>query len=398
LKQNNNTEQNFPEIDFISILIECLYANEVFEQVDLSQRLINDILLETSLLDAESDSQTALSQIQQQKIRIYNSQLKKINMVRLRLKACELFKNYGLNKTLSFIGKSCSSKEMCRDALIKLTWSANKCPDSLKTNEWIQLMKDLQYLQSEIYTDLISYQECTEIFLSSLLGSRNSDNIKLAAQWLQGIFICDKEKAVNLTVKASQEYFNASSNYFDPDMEFAKACLDLIQTIVLESHNQHKKGENLGSLSQDKILSYDPIINRCIQTIEDERDLITSMKIIAGFEYNVLPVQVRINTYRISIIKNILKNNPDSYKDYDNLLKLASLLKVSQKCESKINETQQPEVMLMIAQHSLEMKNLQVTARMSIKLMQLNFPLAWKCVYSLACCSGRYYFYPKPFT
>ncbi len=384
LKQANNSEQNFPGLNLINILIDCLYVNEIPDQVDLSQKLINDIILETSVSETQSVYQSTIPQTQHKKILINNSQLEQINIARKRLKACEMFKNYGVNKTLSFIGKSCSSKEMCRDALVKLTWSASKRTSSLKTNEWIQLMKDLQYLQSEIYKDLISYQECTEIFVSSLLGSRNSDNIKLAAQWLQDIFICDKEGAVNLIVKASQEYFNASANYFDPDMEFSKACLELIQTIILESQGS-KNNENSGCLlSLDN--STDPVIRRCRQVIEEERDLIASMKLIAGFEYNILPVQVRINTDRLSIIKSILKNNCDSYKDHDNLLKLASFLKIG----SKESQNQQPEVMLMIAEHSLEHNNLQVTTKMSVKLIELNFNLAWSCVYNLALSLGNY--------
>ena len=108
-------------------------------------------------------------------------------------------------------------------------------------NEWIQLMKDLQFLQTNLYKDLITYYDCTEIFLSSLLGSRNTENIKLAADWLKDIFICDKKGAVDLTVKAAQEYFNASSNYYDPDMEFAKNCLELVKNIIIESKLQNPK-------------------------------------------------------------------------------------------------------------------------------------------------------------
>ena len=120
-------------------------------------------------------------------------------------------------------------------------------------------MKDLQWLQTSLYGDLIGYQECSEIFLSSLLGSRNIENIKLAYTWLLDIFMCDKEGAVDLTVRAAQEYFNASSNYFDPDMEFAKECLELVKNMILESKSMVKLGISFLLLHIFHMVSY---INR----------------------------------------------------------------------------------------------------------------------------------------
>ena len=211
-------------------------------------------MAETTTAPAES-----LHSAHNKKILITSFQSEQIRIVQDRLKACGIFKKYGCIKTLAFVRESASSIDKCREALVKLTWFASKRSNSLQISEWIQLMKDLQWLQTSLYGDLIGYQECSEIFLSSLLGSRNIENIKLAYTWLLDIFMCDKEGAVDLTVRAAQEYFNASSNYFDPDMEFAKECLELVKNMILESKSMVKLGISFLLLHIFHMVSY---INR----------------------------------------------------------------------------------------------------------------------------------------
>ena len=374
LKIKNLTGDLFLEINIVPILLACLYQNENTDQIELCHLILNEIVNETTT--SESDN----IQNQRKKILITLTHQESIKLTQIHLKACDLFKRYGVYKTLSYIKDSCSNADSCRDSLVKLTWFASKRANHLKINEWIDLMKDLQYLQLNLFKEIISYQECTEIFLSSLLGSRNLDNIKLASQWLQDIFICDKNGAVKLTVRAAQEYFNASSNYFDPDMEFAKACLELVRTLILDSKLTNKKEKNQSQLLNEFARS-DPVIKQCIQLIETEMDLIDSMKLIAEFGLNILPVQVRLNTNRIEIMKDVLKQNKNAFKDHDNLLRLASLLRISE-----------PEVMLLIAEHSLIMQNLQVVSNMCSHLMRLNYSFAWRCVYQLALTLGKLFF------
>lgn len=241
------------------------------------------------------------------------------------------------------------------------------------------LQQDLQFLQLTIYKSLITYQECTEIFLTSLLGSRNSENIKLAADWLRDIMIVDKECAVNLTVKVAQEYFNAAANYLDPDMEFSKSCLNLVKVLLAESKSNKHKISNESTdfkLILNEMAKKDPKIRDCIQLIELESDLIASMKIINEFEYNILPIQVRLSNNRLEIIKEILKTKSQSYKDYDRLLNLSALLRINPNKE-------QTEAMLLIAEYSLH-KEINVVSQMCNKLVKLNYCPAWNCAYKLA--------------
>lgn len=78
------------------------------------------------------------------------------------------------------------------------------------------------------------------------------------------------------------------------------------------------------------------------------------------------------------------------------MLRLASLLRinnslVNNKAMSE-NTREQPEVMLLIANHSLSMHNLQVVGNMCSHLMRLNYSFAWRCVYQLALTLGIYQF------
>lgn len=88
-------------------------------------------------------------------------------------------------------------------------------------------------------------------------------------------------------------------------MEFAKACLELVKTLIIDSKNMNKQEKNSTQLLKDLAKS-DPVVNNCIQYIEIETDLIDSMKLIADFGLNILPVQVRLNSNRIEIIKVLL--------------------------------------------------------------------------------------------
>ena len=358
------------EVNLISIIIDCLYENDKPEQLDLCKIIINDILncnekIAKYVTDTSNHNQSLNST---NKLQLTHQQQLKVKLAQDHLKACEMFRKYGLNKTLSYVRDSCLNEENCRDSLIKLTWFASKRATHLKMNEWIDLMKDLQNLQNNLFKNLISYQDCTEIFLSSLIGSRNLDNINLAADWLRDIYIVDKEAAVQLGIKSAQEYFNSSSNYHDPDMNFAKECINLVKCLISSKPSQ----EILQELANN-----DLVIQKCLNLINHEEDLIMSMKLIAEFDYTILPVQVRSSEQPLEIIKDILKKNENSYKDYDKFIQLANYLNH----KSAMNE--QADVILLIAEHSLNKHNLYVLTQMCKHLVRLNYSPAWSCVHKL---------------
>ena len=179
------------DVNLTSIVLDCIYVNERGDQTELAQQIVNDLCR----LGVEPNLKPSQSQQEQ------------IKMVLEHLKACELIKKYGMNKTLSYMRNSCSNAESCREALVTLTSLAGNRATQLKPNEWNELMRDLRYLQANLYKNLISYRECNEIFLSTLMSSKNVDNINLAAEWLKDIFNVDKQAAVKLAINASENHF-----------------------------------------------------------------------------------------------------------------------------------------------------------------------------------------------
>ena len=71
------------------------------------------------------------------------------------------------------------------------------------------------------------------------------------------------------------EYVNASSSYMDDDMAYAGSCIALAEKMLLEKRKE-KSAE---------IVECESIINR-------EKDFIRAIKLIAHFDYSLLPIQV----------------------------------------------------------------------------------------------------------
>jgi hypothetical protein len=227
-------------------------------------------------------------------------------------------------------------------------------------------MKDLGFLQSNLYRSLITYQECTEILLNSLLSSRSLENIRLGAEWLKDIFAVDKPAAVAIAVKAAQEYYNSCSNFYDSDMDFAKECLGLIKSLLNESAaKQQGKQIDLNEL------------NELWKSLQQEYDLIEASYLLAEeFDYGILPVQIRVSddAGRFGLISDILKKKENAYKNYQKLIALADCLHLEDK----------NKVLLLIAEYSLDKNNLTILKEMTGKLMKEQYGQAWRCVHKLA--------------
>lgn len=113
------------DVNLTSILLECLYVNERSDQIDLAHQIVNE-LCKISVEPGLKPAQTQQEQIRQ---------------ALEHLRACELFRKYGLSKTLSYVKDSCANAESCRNALTKLTWFASKRTTQLRSNEWAELLK-----------------------------------------------------------------------------------------------------------------------------------------------------------------------------------------------------------------------------------------------------------------
>ena len=390
LISKTSSSHSLKEMNLIGIIVECIYTNENPQQVDIAHQLVNEISMAAHKSNESSPSpikpphSAAISWPE-----LGAEQTQQIRLVQAHLRACKLFRKYGLVKTLAYVKDSASSDEKCRDALVKLTWFASKRATHSKMSEWIELKKDLKELQQSVYADRINDQECDEIYLTSLLGSRSADNIEFAAELLKDLYAVDKENAIGLALRAAQEYFNAASSHLDPDMGYASDCLNLIVGILAESSSLGgRKSQNNGSICWNELGETEPNVRKYIELVEKERELIQAMQLIFEFDYNILPVQVRLKEDRADIIKDILKRNEHAYKEYDKVLLLASCLRAKppslngKRADGDCVEFS--DVKLLMAECALEHKNFSVLSHICKSLISLNYGPAWLCAHKLA--------------
>ncbi|XP_013918331.1 PREDICTED: neuroblastoma-amplified sequence [Thamnophis sirtalis] len=155
------------------------------------------------------------------------------------------------------------------------------------------------------------HEPTTQIFTESLLCSSLLENIHLAGQMMHcNVWSIDPpvskgkiqyrisyEKSIELVLAASREYFNSSTSLTDTCMDLARSCLQLITD--------------------------------CPSVIQEELDLIRSLSYFDEFGVKILPLQVRLCSDRLSLIKECLSRLPTNYKQSAKLLGLANLLKVA---------------------------------------------------------------------
>ena len=116
LRLKETGKQLFADINLIPMLIDCLYENDEPSQLELCQQLSAEMVMETCLASAQ------LNQPNNKKLIISQEQHEQLKLVQIRLKACDMFKKYGVNKTLPYIRDSCLNKQNCHDSVVKLTW------------------------------------------------------------------------------------------------------------------------------------------------------------------------------------------------------------------------------------------------------------------------------------
>jgi hypothetical protein len=420
------------DLNYISIHMYVIFVRhvQVEEQFDTCGKILAEIVdtSATATGDSKSTSSSSDKDKSSYKWQLTHEQQLKFDKAQEEMHANELFRRYGLCKSLAYVSESRRDATACRDAIVKLTWFASKRAAGLAVHEWIELMKDLQYLQAHVYRGLISYQECTEIFLSSLLASRSLANIRMANDWLQDIYIVDKEGAVALVLKAAQDYFNSSSSYMDSDMDYAKECLHMAKLLIVKSHQLSSSTSASSSANAttksplksnskdstrpvkavlDEIVSSgeDKSLIKCVRQIEREEALISCTRCLVDLDYvHILPVQVRSCPSPLKLVAELIAKKPDTYKDYEKLLGFSRHLHASKDDDDDTVGKQhtaagsrqqlstidtddiynQAPVILLIAEHAILKQNIPVLTHMCKHLLRLNYADGWLCAYRLA--------------
>ncbi|OBS59100.1 hypothetical protein A6R68_09775, partial [Neotoma lepida] len=219
------------------------------------------------------------------------------------------------------------------------------------------LLQDMLTMQQHVYTCLDS-SACYEIFTESLLCSSRLENIHLAGQMMHcsgpsvdlPAAVTNKGgaqyrvrygRSIDLVLAASREYFNSSTNLTDSCMDLARCCLQLIT---------------------DRPAA-----------IQEELDLIQALGCLEEFGVKILPLQVRLCSDRISLIKECVSQSPTCYKQSAKLLGLAELLRVA----GEDPEERRGQVLILLVEQALHVHDYKAASTYCQELMAAGYPESW---------------------
>ncbi|XP_043256899.1 neuroblastoma-amplified sequence-like [Colletes gigas] len=271
------------------------------------------------------------------------------------LECTKILNKYGVKTTLNALRKNKSNPEAAKQLLIQMARGLNKIIPPPDEKQWAQLLNEMLEIHGLIFS-CVDIEICFEICVSARLVSGVKSNIQNCAELIetkkneQSLLKVSYEKAVNLILEASKEYFNSSKSLTDSNMELARACLHLI----VDDNAQ----------------------------IKEEYDLINSLQILNEFNINILPLQVRLMQDRLKLIADCLNRREDGHKSRQRLLTLATYLRI----EKNNKKAREGKVLKLIAEKALEVKDFNVCAATCQQLMQNNYIPAWTVASNLGYC------------
>ncbi|KAM9563343.1 NBAS subunit of NRZ tethering complex isoform 2-T2 [Guaruba guarouba] len=272
------------------------------------------------------------------------------------LSVSELLEKHGLQKPVSFVKDTKNNVEEAWKLMIRLTRHTGRKQPSVSETHWKELLQDMLDMQQKVYTCLHS-DSCYEIFTESLLCSSSIDNIHLAGQMMHcSIWSVDLPssskgkpqyrvsyaKSVELVLAASREYFNSSTSLTDSCMDLARCCLQLIVD--------------------------------CPSAIQEELDLIRALGYLEEFGVKMLPLQVRLCSDRLSLIKDCLAQMSTNYKQSAKLLGLANLLRVAGDDQME----RKGQVLVLLVEQALSFQDYKAASMHCQELMAAGYSKSWE--------------------
>uniref|UniRef100_A0A8C3B8T0 NBAS subunit of NRZ tethering complex n=1 Tax=Cairina moschata TaxID=8855 RepID=A0A8C3B8T0_CAIMO len=330
-----------PEQDQLMITaLECIYSCERDDQLALCYDILECLPQrgygpETGITNSLHDAVDELEQI---------------------LSVSELLEKHGLQKPVSFVKDTKDNAEEARKLMIRLTRHIGRKQPSVSETQWKELLQDMLDMQQKVYTCLQS-DTCYEIFTESLLCSSSIDNIHLAGQmmhcstWSVDQPVSSKGKpqykvnymrSIELVLAAGREYFNSSTSLTDSCMDLARSCLQLIVD--------------------------------CPSDIQEELDLIRALGYLEEFGVKILPLQVRLCSDRLSLIKDCLSQLSTNYKQSAKLLGLANLLRVAGDDQME----RKGQVLILLVEQALSFQDYKAASMHCQELMTAGYSKSWE--------------------
>ncbi|XP_075057514.1 NBAS subunit of NRZ tethering complex isoform X2 [Mixophyes fleayi] len=292
----------------------------------------------------------------------------KVDQLEQILSVSEILEKHGLQKPTSFVRETQSSLEEAHKLIVRLTRHTGRKQPPVSESHWKGLLQDILEMQQNVYTCL-SIHVCYEIFAESLLCSSRQEIIQLAGHRMHcsaasidpPITISSKgmpeykvnyEKSVELVLAASREYFNSSATLTDNCMDLARSCLQLITD--------------------------------CPDSVQEELDLIRSLGYLEEFGVKILPLQVRLCSNRLSLIKKCISQSQISYKQSAKLLALAHLLRVAGNEETE----RKGQVLTLLSEQALECQDYKAANVHCQDLMASGYSKSWEVCSKLGQCEN----------
>ncbi|XP_058690107.1 NBAS subunit of NRZ tethering complex isoform X2 [Poecile atricapillus] len=272
------------------------------------------------------------------------------------LSVSELLEKHGLQKPVSFVKDTKDNAEEARKLMIRLTRHTGRKQPSVGETQWKELLQDMLDMQQKVYRCLHS-DTCYEIFTESLLCSSSIDNIHLAGQmmhcsvWSVDLPGSSKGKpqyrvsyarSIELVLAAGREYFNSSASLTDSCMELARCCLQLIEDSP--------------------------------SAVQEELDLIRALGYLEEFGVKILPLQVRLCSDRLSLIKDCLAQMSTNYKQPAKLLGLANLLRVAGDDQME----RKGQVLILLVEQALSFQDYKAASMHCQELMATGYSKSWE--------------------
>ncbi|XP_075779589.1 NBAS subunit of NRZ tethering complex isoform X3 [Pelodiscus sinensis] len=270
----------------------------------------------------------------------------------------EILEKHGLQKSVSFVKDTQSSPEQARKLMIRLTRHTGRKQPPVSEMHWKGLLQDMLDMQQNVYTCL-EPDTCYEIFTESLLCSSHLENIHLAGQMMHcsvesvdpPVSVASKgkpqyrvsyEKSIELVLAAGREYFNSSTSLTDSCMDLARCCLQLIVD--------------------------------CPSAVQEELDLVRALNYLDEFGVTILPLQVRLCSDRLSLIKDCISQLPTNYKQSAKIMGLADLLRVAGDDQTE----RKGQVLILLVEQALHFQDYKAASMHCQELMATGYSKSWE--------------------
>lgn len=325
----------------MTIALECIYNCERNDQLSLCYDIL-ECLPQRGYGD-KTEKTTALHDM--------------VDQLEQILSVSELLEKHGVEKPISFVKSTQSSSEEARKLMVRLTRHTGRKQPPVSESHWRMLLQDMLTMQQNVYTCLDA-DACYEIFTESLLCSSRLENIHLAGQMMhcsdcsinppasvvhkgKTQYRVSYEKSIDLVLAASREYFNSSTNLTDSCMDLARCCLQLMT---------------------DRPAA-----------IQEELDLIQALGCLEEFGVKILPLQVRLCSDRLGLIKECICQSPTCYKQSTKLLGLAELLRVA----GQDAEERRGQVLILLVDQALRFHDYKAANVHCQELMATGYSKSW---------------------